>query len=97
MGRMDGKVAVITGGASGIGAATARLFVEEGARVLIADLQDGVAADLATVRQLRQIRRLQRSEGGRCLLRDRSGAGGVGAAGRPLQQRGLRWGLGPAR
>ncbi len=38
MGRMDGKVAVITGGGSGIGAGTVRRFVDEGARVLIADL-----------------------------------------------------------
>jgi NAD(P)-dependent dehydrogenase (short-subunit alcohol dehydrogenase family) len=40
MARMDGKVAVGTGGASGIGEATVRLFVEEGARCVIADIQD---------------------------------------------------------
>ncbi len=39
-GRIDGKVAVITGGASGIGEGTVRLFAEQGARVVVADIQD---------------------------------------------------------
>jgi NAD(P)-dependent dehydrogenase (short-subunit alcohol dehydrogenase family) len=39
-GRLEGKIAVVTGGVSGIGLATVELFATEGARVIAADIQD---------------------------------------------------------
>jgi NADP-dependent 3-hydroxy acid dehydrogenase YdfG len=40
MGQLDGKIALITGGESGIGLASARLFVREGARVHLLGIQE---------------------------------------------------------
>ncbi|MFK7835501.1 MAG: SDR family oxidoreductase [Sulfitobacter sp.] len=45
--RLDGKSAIVTGGASGFGAGITRKFVAEGARVLIADLNIDLARELA--------------------------------------------------
>ena len=46
-GRLAGKVAVVTGGCSGIGLATVRRFAEEGAMVVIGDLNDALGAQVA--------------------------------------------------
>jgi NAD(P)-dependent dehydrogenase (short-subunit alcohol dehydrogenase family) len=46
-GRLQGKVAVITGAASGIGAETARVFVANGARVVVADFQEEAGRKVA--------------------------------------------------
>jgi 3alpha(or 20beta)-hydroxysteroid dehydrogenase len=47
MGRLDGKVAIVTGAARGMGEAEARLFAAEGARVVVADVLDEDAARVA--------------------------------------------------
>ncbi|PPE74158.1 3-alpha-hydroxysteroid dehydrogenase [Solimonas fluminis] len=47
MSRLQGKVAIVTGGARGMGGATSRLFVQEGARVVIADLLEDEGRQLA--------------------------------------------------
>ena len=46
-GRLEGKVAVVTGAASGIGAATAKTYVDHGARVVLGDIQDEAGKSMA--------------------------------------------------
>jgi NAD(P)-dependent dehydrogenase (short-subunit alcohol dehydrogenase family) len=51
-GRLDGKVCLITGAGSGIGQASARLFAKEGARVVVADIDEKAAkATVAVIRK----------------------------------------------
>ena len=45
--RLAGKVAIVTGAASGMGAATARMFAREGAKVVIADVMEHEGRQIA--------------------------------------------------
>ena len=47
MGLLDGKVGIITGAASGIGAATARVLAREGAKLVLTDIDDTAGLELA--------------------------------------------------
>lgn len=47
MGRLDGKVVIVAGGGSGIGAATARRLAQEGAAVAVGDLSEAAAREIA--------------------------------------------------
>jgi len=47
MNRLDGKIAIITGGSKGLGEADARLFIAEGATVIIADIDDEAGEKIA--------------------------------------------------
>lgn len=92
---LSGKIAVITGAASGIGAATARRFAQEGAQLVLGDLNEAAGAELA--RELRaaafraldvtdplQVQALMQTAVDRCgalhVVFNNAGIGGFGAA-----------------
>lgn len=73
-GRLDGRVAVVTGGGSGIGRATALTFLREGARVVIGDLNEaGLAETLALARAQGHAERLAPLRGDVSIERDVAG------------------------
>ncbi len=53
MGLLEGCRAIVTGGASGIGAATCRRFADEGARVAVLDIDGAEARNVAVLHRVR--------------------------------------------
>ena len=78
MGRLDGKIAIITGAAAGIGQATARRVAAEGARTVVADLNAAGAKQVADG-DSRRGRRSHRRPGGSGRRRRGAGHGRGGA------------------
>ncbi len=72
MGRLDGRVCVVTEAKGGIGAATAQRFTAEGARVVGVDLDDGSPSKLAV------------ALGSGCTLSGGDGAGGTAETSVPV-------------
>ena len=62
-GRLAGKVALITGGAAGMGAAFVRVFAAEGAKVVAADIQDELGRKVADERESQRRRSDLRASG----------------------------------
>ena len=79
MGLLDGHRAVVTGGASGIGAATCRRMAAEGAQVAVVDLDESraeqVAEEIDGIAYTRRRHRLRRAARGRARRAPRSSAG----------------------
>ena len=56
MGRLEGRVAVVTGGAGGIGAATVQRFVQEGAAVVVADIRADAAEPVLSADAMKRVK-----------------------------------------
>lgn len=78
MKRLEGKTAIITGGAGGIGAATGMLFCEEGARIALVDLADSPLGEVAA--------RIRQAVPGAKVLEIKADVGEEVAAGSVVQQ-----------